>query len=473
MTGLSDSQPAIMAMLSVAEQYGTAIIQFPHNSTLRCDGGLLINTNKIGIDWRGSTVDFSHMREGYAIRFKQDEADVNKRPLRNAAHPIMNARLVGPGPDSNVGGMLMKDAGANLSGLKMRNLAFENFSTDVVLDVGTFCASFESCSFTQTSGPSGAGYSITIANGNNGERNSFTDCFWFNRPLQINALSSNSDTYFSNCSFDTFTTAFNVVAGMVFLNNCHIEGTADSAVWGFTGPGATLFVANTTIISQADKTAFDIFFSVPGNPNGGVFLDKVFFELGEHRMLTRLIGGDGNARATHIVQPTNTARPVIGGMLNLLAYGGFEHERYANDWQFSGSILPSRVNSPVRNGAWSLQLRGNAATAASPSSASAIRACSPGQYMQGEMWLLIPSIRETGASFYYAVLYLDAAKEPIGNSGNAVSVSTDLKSWTHTVLAADHPAPAGTVWAELVLTMNSPAKGESIAYVDDVILNVF
>jgi hypothetical protein len=93
--------------------------------------------------------------------------------------------------------------------------------------------------------------------------------------------------------------------------------------------------------------------------------------------------------------------------------------------------------------------------------------------MQGEMWLLIPSIRETGAWFSYAVLYLDAAKEPIGSSGNAVSVSKDLKSWTHTVLAADHPAPAGTVWAELVLTMNIPAKGESIAYVDDVVLNVF
>jgi hypothetical protein len=472
-SGSTDSHAGLTALLAVAEEYDSAFIRFPQSSALRCDSGLTIDSNKVGIDLQGGTVSFTRMRSGHAIQFKQSEPDVNKRPLRNGTHPIMNGRFVGPGASTGVGCALMSDGGGNLSGVKFRNIAFQDFATDVILDSGTFCVSFESCSFTQTSGTPASTYSVTIGGRNNGERNAFIDCFWYNKPFHINALSGNSDTYFSNCSFDTFTTAFNVAGGMVFLDQCHIEGTRDTAAWGLVAPGAMLFAANTTIISQVDKTAFDIFVSASGNTNGGVFLDRIFLQLGSHAMTTRLIGGTGNARASNIVQAAYSARPVIGGMMNLLAYGGFEDEAYANDWSFSGAVLPSRTKSQAHGGIWSLQIPGSAATAVSPSSASAKRACTPGQYLQGEMWIRIPSINGTGASFDYSVLYLDGSDNHIGSSGNAVSVTANVSSWTRKVLAAVNPAPAGTVSAILVLTMSGISSGAPIAFVDDVVLNVF
>jgi hypothetical protein len=473
LTGSTDSHLAINSVLSIAEKYESAFVRFPANSMLRCDYGLTIDTNRVGIDWQGSTVNFTRMKSGHAIQFKQSELDVNRRPLRNITHPIMNGRFVGPGAHSDVGGALLSDSGGNLSGVKFRNIAFENFATDVILDKGAFCASFESCAFTQTAGMPASVYSVVVESRNNGERNAFVDCIWYNKAFHIAALSGNSDTYFSNCSFDTFITAFNVKGGLVFLDDCHIEGTGDTAAWGTVAPGAMLLVANTTIISQVDKTAFDIFVSAPGNTNGGVFLDRIFLELGSHVMTTRLIGGSGNARANNIVQPAHSARPVIGGMLNLLAYGGFEEAVYANDWSFSGAQLPSRTKSDAHSGSWSLQIPGSAATASNPSSASAKRACAPGQYLQGEMWLRIPAITGTGATFKYSVLYLDASDNHIGGSGNSVSVTANISSWSRMVLAAESPAPAGTVNAVVVLTMAGATSGAPKAFVDDVVVNIF
>jgi hypothetical protein len=472
-TGMIDSQPAIAAMLSVAERYESAFIRFPPGSMIRCDSGLTIDTNKTGIDWQGSLVSFARMTSGHAITFKQTESDVNQRPLRNGAHPIMNGRFAGPGASVGVGCVLMSDAGGNLSGVKFRNVGFENFATDVILDAGTFCASFESCSFTQTSGARTSAYSVTVTKNNNGERNIFTDCFWFNRDFQVDALSPNSDTFFTNCSFDSFRTAFNVAAGMVFLDQCHIEGTSDIATWGIVERGAMLFVANTTIISQVDKTAFDIFTSAAGNTNGGVFLDRIFLALGGHAMTTRLIGGTGNARVSNIVQPNYSTRPVIGEMLSLLAYGDFEREAYANDWLFGGSVPPARTGAQAHSGSWSLQISGGAGSDANPSSATARRACGPGQYLQGEMWLRIPSISGTGASFSYSVLYLDASNNQIGSSGSVTTVTTNVASWTRKAIASVSPAPAGTVSAALVLKMTGAASGTPAAFIDDIVVNIF
>jgi hypothetical protein len=473
LTGSTDSQPAIVSMLSVAENHDNAFIRLPPGSMIRCDDGLAIDTNRIGIDWQGSTIDFTRMKRGHAITFKQSEADMNQRPLLNGAHPIMNGRLAGPGAAAGVGGVLMGDTRGNLSGVKFRNMGFENFSTDVILDAGTFCATFDSCAFTQTSGASVPAYSITITKDNNGERNVFNDCFWFNRAFQVNALSPNSDTYFTNCSFDTFVTAFNVSAGMVFVDQSHIEGTLDLAPWGIVEGGAMLFIANTTIITQVDKVAFDMFISAAGNTNGGVFLDRIFLALGGHKMTRYLIGGAGNARVNNIVQPNYSARPVIGAMLNILAYGDFEDDAYANDWIFSGSILPSRTRTEAHGGSWSLQISGNASTAANPSSAIARRACGMGQYLQGEMWLRISAITGTGASFDYSVVYLDASNTQIGNSASVTSEKTDLTTWTRKTISSVSPAPAGTVSAALILSIIGTASGGPTAFVDDIVLNVF
>jgi len=54
-SGATDSQAGIAALLSVAEKYDSAFIRFPQNSALRCDSGLTIDTNKVGIDWQGDS----------------------------------------------------------------------------------------------------------------------------------------------------------------------------------------------------------------------------------------------------------------------------------------------------------------------------------------------------------------------------------------------------------------------------------
>jgi hypothetical protein len=41
------------------------------------------------------------------------------------------------------------------------------------------------------------------------------------------------------------------------------------------------------------------------------------------------------------------------------------------------------------------------------------------------------------------------------------------------VLAAESPAPAGTVNADVVLTMAGAASGAPKAFVDDVVVNIF
>jgi hypothetical protein len=471
-TGAIDATAAVIKWLAVAEQYNGVILRYAQAGTCRLDGGLTIDTNKTGIDWSGATLDFTHFTGLYGIQFAQSQVDPNLQVLLNGAHPISNAYVLGPGGASGATAMYLNaSAGNYVAGCCFRNLSFLNWTADVILSAGAFCNRWDHCTFTidELSGTD-LTYSIQIASGNPGERNVFTDCFWFNRNYHVDALSGNSDTYFYNCSFDTFITSLNVVAGTVVVSGGHMENANDAAIWG-SASGGTLMLSNVALITQVAKTSFDFFQSTAGT-GGGVFIRDCPLQSGSLAITTRLVSGTGYAKVDNVIQGFFGARPVLGGSyLNLLAYGDMESTSWANDWTLAGTTLPVRDTAVFHGGTASMKIVGVVSQAVS-ASATMTRGCKPGQFMQGEMWYMAPAIAGTGATFTYSLLYLDASGGAIAGSGTTISITANVAGWTHAVIANANPAPTGTVSCELQLGVSTPTSGAPIVNVDDMLINV-
>lgn len=472
--GATDATSTVAAWISVGEQYASVLLKMTQAGRVRMDGGFTVDTNKVGIDWSGSTIDFTHLTVSHALQFTQSTSDVNQRVLLNSAHPISNARFLGPGVGVNADGAFLNDAvNNNLAGVKFKNIGFQDFATDITLALGAFCCTFEDCTFTVVSSGTDAVHSIAITAGNNGEKNTFINCFWFNRQFHVNALSGNSDTYFHMCSFDTFTESLNVAAGIVHLTECHMENATDSGVYGKAASGASLFVKDTTLITQVARASFDFFTSNNAGAGGGVFIEDCNLECGSLAVTSRLVGGTGTARVRNIVQGTSSARPVLGGsFMNILAYGDMESTAWAGDWTLGGSVPPTRSTAVSHGGAASMLIPGSLASAPTPSSARATRGCAPGQYLQGEFYYNITALTGTGASFNYTVLYADASGTQIGSSGNSISVTANSAGWVHAVIAAVNPAPAGTVSAAFAMSVTGTASGAPQVFCDDFCINI-
>lgn len=464
--GVTDDATAFQLALNAAAARGNAFVWLAPAATYKCGSGLTIDTNKVGIIGNGATVTFATMTTGSALTITQSNADGNARNAFNHVHPISGVTFVGPGPAvSAVSCITIRDAASPniISGGIVRDCAFINFSTDVIFGSGAFCWTFDKCNFTIFSGVPST-YSISIPNEtNSGERNSFNNCMWNNRPLILNQAEPDTSTFFNNCSFDYGARMMTITAGAVFVIGGHVEHSVDTDYWfHISGINTLLSFSDVSFHSQAAKANYSPFYCDSTSTGSGIVITG-----GNWNQLSSisvpLIAGTGKTQVSRLQMLASASIPTISVYQNALAYGGFESANYTAEFTLANGAI--RSNTTARTGTWSLSFP--ASSGVTPS-AFCTFPCTPGQKVCGEYWYQVPAITGTGGTFYTQVDYLDKGGNVISNVYGVAITTVNVANWTRIPFQFP-PAPAGTVGVKLFWNVFGTTSGTPIAYVDDVI----
>ncbi len=478
LNGTTNDAQAILDAIAVAEQYTAATIVFPQNSNVRCDSLLTWDISKVGIDLNGSVLSFANVTAGACLTPATSQTN-NNVPIFAALHLLSNGQIVGPGAAvTAVSAVNLTDAHAtpNISGCFFKNLAFVNFATDATFGNGAFCETFEDCVFTMLAGAATT-YSIIGTAGavNSGERNIFRNCWWYNKPYLIQQENADSDMFVEGGSMDGFTTAVYCTAGTVQLFGVHIEGASDTAYWfNATGQNAAIMVEQSSVLLDANKAAYTMFYSDATTTNGGIFLADIVFAPGSQAYTASyglslgpvLIGGTGNCRVRNVMQFHGAAQPGIAAALNSFAYGGFESANYTAEWTLTAGAV--RSNAAAHSFSYSLSFP--ASSGVTPT-AVATFPCAPGQYAQGSLWYLGSTLATEAATLYGTLAYVDKGGNPIQAADVILDITANTTVWTLQQFKMTTPAPAGTASVQLFLDVFG-ATAATTAYVDDILLNV-
>lgn len=275
-TGATDSTTALQNAINCAQEanYSMVTVGVP-GALLKIGSAWTIDTNKTGIDFQGAYINASSFVTGHWLTPTQSATDVNQRPTLNAAHPIQNAIMQGPGIQNAVtNAVYMVDSASTptIAGVIFKNIGFQDWGQDVIFDNGSFCTIFDSCTFNVTIAGStspATTYSITQLNGNNtGERNVFINCSFYNKQFICQNAGPGADLYFQNCSLDGFNVLFLSSGGSsIYADNCHIESNTDVAYWIMAGAALTLLAppsgTSSTLVSNwtGSTGAYNIIFS--------------------------------------------------------------------------------------------------------------------------------------------------------------------------------------------------------------------
>lgn len=474
--GAGDATEALQAAVDCAQRAGYGMVRMgAPGLALPIKGPWSIDANRTGIDFEGACVDASSFTADKWCIPQQSAADVNGRPMLNAAHPIMNACWRGPGAQRDSACALhisdSNPAKYCVAGLMIRNIGFQDWGQDVYLGDGAFCETFVGCTFGITvSGSSGSGgsYSVTQANAqNSGERNSFVACAWYNKLRFVQLLSGNSDMYFVDCSMDGDGIFLSNMGGTVVYLGGHMEMIGDSANAVYCkGPNAVVLIQGTELVIGSERRNFDIFYSDATVSNGGICVDDIVLASGGRQLDTYLVGGDGMSRIGRVIQQANSSFPTLSKASNLLAHGGFESDGFAGEWALSGAA--GRSSAYTRSGKWSMSLPSSGDSTAG---AELRRACAPGQNAQGELWYMFP--RRSSGTLYGKVEFLDAGGRPLpGYSSVIMTVSQAAESWRRARFWIPRPAPAGTAFVGVSVDLYGVLGGTETGYVDDVVLGL-
>jgi len=475
-TGSTDSTLAFNNAFLAASYAAGLTVRAKRGGMYKVTGPLNIDTTKVGFDGEGCLINCSSLTHGPVWCPAQSAPDVNRRPLLSQAHPIANFTIRGPGKQhSSVVAVRLVDTAQppTLCGVTFQNVGFQDWGQDVYFGDGSFCTQFINCSFGVTvAGSSGAGtvYSVTMAAKavNAGERNTFLACAWYNKELVAQNLNGNADLVFMGCSFDGMRRAFNVAGGTIFVIGGHIEmfGSDADNCGHVSGANSSLILDSVQIVIGTSRSNFDVFWSDSTVVNGGVFLDNCFLGTGSTTITAHLVGGTGPFRIRNLIQSQYADRATLGRFMNQLAYGDFESPRYAADWLLTSGAVRSGAHS--HSGSYSLSFPASAGTTPS---ASMTRACKAGQYVQGELWYLTPDIGGTGARFTVDLHFLDNGGNPLSSS-TELDTTTSVSSWRKLRFKLIPPAPMGTCFARLLVSLSRAEQGTPTAYIDDVIVNL-
>jgi hypothetical protein len=476
-TGATNSQAAMMTWFSVAAQYQGVMLKMTPAGRVRCDTGISWDTNLIGLDLQGATLDFSQMAAGHAISYVNSNANPNLRPVLNPVHALRNGHLLGPGVGvTGVTCEYISDTGANhqFGGIKVAYVTFQDFATDVTLDSGANFVCHSHCSFTLTAGVNTT-YSViaTAAPNNAGERNSFMDCTWYNKLYLFDNLATvSADLNLTNCSLDYFVRALSVTGGggSIFMYGGHMEANTDTDNWAaVVGAESSIVMTGVTLSVTGNRVNNDLFNSDSTVTNGGIFLRDCFFGTGANTFTKKLIGGTGNAGVFNLLQPAGGTKPALCAAQGLLAYPGFENALYTAEWTLGGTTPAVRSNAQAHSGTYSLSFPG--AAAGNLPTALATFPCKPGQNFQGEYWYLSPAITGTGATFFLFVNFLDKGGNIIAQT-EELQIVANVAAWTRAGFNSQPPAPPGTVSAQLSFGVNGIASGNATSYIDDLVVNI-
>jgi len=466
--GTTDDSAAIQAAFTAAAILGHSRVQFSPDASYKCNSGFTIDTTLVGIEGNGAKLDFSSMTSGTAFTIIQSVADANYRTAYNHVNSIDHLILNGPGGNyaSSIAVLIEDNASPYTeAGGSFNHCAFINWGNDVVNRSGAFCWTFNKCAFTLISGTPTT-YSITFPElTNNGERNMFIDCFWFNRKYVVDCSNGNLTTMFIGCSIDGAARAFTLSAGHTYMVGCHIEYTDDTDYWfSVANENTLLSLENCEIISQSAKTNYSPFYSDSTAEMGGVVLKNCAFGIGA-AMTVPLIGGTGRALVQNLVsQKSGTKPPAVAESQNYLAYGGFESANYTGEWTLSGGAI--RSSAQARTGTYSLSFP--ASVGVTPTAITTMPA-QPGQQVLGRLYYKALNITGTSGTFYVQIDWLDKGGNSLGGSAQ-LSVTSNVTSWTMLSLNFQTPAPKSTINYKLSVNIFGTASGTPTAYIDDVIL---
>lgn len=468
--GATNDAAAINAALAVAAT-SNAFVRgvdrkvYKINSSLTIDSGL---TAYIGC---GATLDFSGMTTGSAIIFAQTVSDANVRTAQNSIRAFEGVYMIGPGVAvTAVVAFNLTDTAPQISGLRIRQVSCQDFAKDVIFGDGAFMNTFEHCVFTILSG-SPSTYSIAVPSGTgSGEKNTFVDCLWYNRPMIGTFSNGNADTYFDNCSLDYFGgDGFDITAGSVFVRGTHIENNDDTGTWFnlSSNANAALNITDSQIAITAAKANFSPFSVDDAVTNGGLYLSGIYIA-DANAMTVPLVIGTGKVIITPFAFYASGGDFTVGDAVNRLAYGTFENANYAGDWTFTGSTPPARTNTKARTGTYSLLFTG-----ASGSTPQAMRniPCEPGQRFVAEFWYQTSALSGTSGTFFSQASFCDVAGNSLVGS-NALSVMTNIGTWTKVTIGMALPAPKGTDHVTFAINIFGTGSGTPLAYIDDVIVNL-
>ena len=175
-----DDSGAIQAAIDAAVSDGLGEFVLP-KGVYRVDSQLRWDVSRSGINWNGSTLDFSHMAPGVAMVCYTTDGDINNHPLSHIIHPFRNGRFMGPPKGGGVIGLSFEWFGYSISNVSIQNCGFTGFDTAVVMNSGCFDMSFTNVNFGSIAGrPMGRGVLMEAGSVNAGERISFSHCQFYN-----------------------------------------------------------------------------------------------------------------------------------------------------------------------------------------------------------------------------------------------------------------------------------------------------
>ncbi len=232
--GVSDDAAAVNAALAAAATDGQGEWVAPRRH-YRIDSQLTWDISRVGINWNGSTVDFSNMTNGTAMLCHTTDSDPNHQPLSHVVHPIRNGIFLGPSKGAGVVGLRFLPPGNWMSTIGLENCGFAGFDTAVSLGTGCFCVSFRRVNFGSTGGRAcGRGVLIEVGSVNAGERITFSDCQFYNIfGTAFESLGAPSGSVsFTGCSMDyCWSFIKSSVSQSVSFQGGHLEGGGDDDFW--------------------------------------------------------------------------------------------------------------------------------------------------------------------------------------------------------------------------------------------------
>ena len=466
--GVTDDTAAIQAAFTYAASFEHAGVKFTPATRYKCTTGLSLDISRVGIDGGGAMLDFSSVTSVTALSFTQSNPDANIRTLYNHVNSIDNLIFNGPGANyTGAVAVIFNDAAAptTLAGGSFNHCGFLNWGIDVSHQNGAFCWTFNKCAFTVNVGtPTTYSLEFPLLS-NNGERNMFVDCFWFNRNYVMDCSNGNLSTFFIGCSIDGAGRAFTISNGHIYMVGCHIEYADDSDYWfSVSGQNTLLSLESCEIISQSAKTNFSPFYSDSTCEMGGININNCALGI-TSSMTVPLIGGTGRAVVKNFnSQKSGTKPPGVAEANSYLAHGGFESANYTGEWTLSGGAI--RSSAQARTGTYSLSFP--ASTGVTPQAVMTMPV-SPGQQVLGSLYYKALSITGTSGTFYVEINWRDKGGNSLGGSA-LIAVTTNVAAWTLLPLHFQTPAPKGAVNYTLSINLFGTASGTPTGYVDDLIV---
>lgn len=436
--------------------------------TYKVDSGLTLDISTTGIEGNDAVLDFSAMTSGTALSFTQSNSDANWRTAYNHVNSFDHLFFIGPGANySSAVAVVINDAASpyTLAGGSFNHCSFMNWGIDVEQQNGAFCWTFNKCAFTVTSGvPTTSSLTFAMLT-NNGERNTFIDCFWYNRKYVLDQSNGNGDTIFIGCSIDGAARSFTVTGGRIYLIGCHIEYVDDTDYWFYvSGQNTLLSFESCEIVSQSAKTAYSPFYCDSTCTVGGIQLQNCYFSI-VLAMTVPFINGTGRTFVKNINCLEVSARPAsVSDSQNYLAYGGFESSNYTAEWTLANGAV--RSSAQAKTGTYSLSLPATGGTGVIPS-ASMTMPISPGQQVFGSLYYKVLNITGTSGTFYIEINYLDKGNNSLSGAA-LLSTTVNVTDWTLIKLNFLTPAPKGTVSYSVSISLFGASSGTPTGYIDDV-----